>query len=171
MNRTKGALIGAVGGGLAGAAAGHYMVKQKLDLDKALAKERDADSIAIIKQDNDVLKVIMTGRTAFDKGSTAIKPALNSTMDKVADIVKKYGKTALTVVGHTDNTGTTENNKTLSEARAHAVGQYLRGKDVKDIRVVEVGKGKLEPRATNHTEEGRRMNRRLEILVEPVVAD
>ena len=170
-NRTKGALIGAVGGGIAGGLVGNYMDKQKQDLDKSLAKERDAGSITVVKQDDHSVKVTMTGQTAFDTGSSNIKPAFNSTMDKLADIVTRYGKTSLTVVGHTDNKGTTNNNQKLSEARAHAVGQYLRDKGVKEIRVVEIGKGEVEPRATNDTEEGRRMNRRVEILVEPIVAN
>ena len=170
-NRTKGTLIGAVGGGIAGGLVGNYMDKQKQDLDKSLAKERDAGSITVVKQDDHSVKVTMTGQTAFDTGSSNIKPAFNSTMDKLADIVTRYGKTSLTVVGHTDNKGTTNNNQKLSEARAHAVGQYLRDKGVKEIRVVEIGKGEVEPRATNDTEEGRRMNRRVEILVEPIVAN
>jgi outer membrane protein OmpA-like peptidoglycan-associated protein len=170
-NRTKGALIGAVGGGLVGAAVGNYMDKQKQDLDKALAKERESGSINVTKLENHSVKITMTGQTAFETGSTSIKPAFNTTMDKLADIVNRYGKTSLTVVGHTDHKGTTEGNQKLSEARAHAVGQYLRDKGVKDVRVVEIGKGEVEPIASNDTEEGRRMNRRVEILVEPVVAN
>ena len=170
-NRTKGALIGAVGGGLVGAAVGNYMDKQKQDLEKALSKERDSGSIAVTKLENHSVKITMTGQTAFETGSATIKPAFNSTMDKLADVVNRYGKTSLTVVGHTDHKGTTEANQKLSEQRAHAVGQYLRSKGVNELRVVEIGKGEVEPRATNDTEEGRRMNRRVEILVEPVIAE
>ena len=170
-DHSRNALIAAIGGALAEAAVVPYMDRHKQTFDKTLAMERDADSIAIIRQDDHVLKIIMTGPTAFETGSATIKPAFISTMDKLARIVNEYRKTTLTVVGHTDNTGTTENNRKLSEERALAVGHYLRQKGVQDIRLREIGKGELEPRADNDVEEGRRLNRRVEILVEPVVAD
>jgi outer membrane protein OmpA-like peptidoglycan-associated protein len=170
-DHSRNALIAAIGGALAGTAVEAYMDRHKQALDKTLAMERNANSIAIIRQDDHVLKIIMTGPTAFETGSATIKPAYISTMDKLARIVNEYRKTTLTVVGHTDNTGTTENNRKLSEARALAVGRHLRQKDVQDSRLREVGKGELEPRADNDVEEGRRLNRRVEILVEPVVAD
>jgi len=86
-------------------------------------------------------------------------------------VLVRYGKTHLTVVGHTDNVGTHQYNQTLSERRSGAVADYLRGKGVIPQRLASVGQGENTPRATNATEEGRRLNRRVEIVVEPIVAD
>ncbi len=169
--RTKGALIGAVGGGLAGAAVGTYMDSQKKDLEKVLVPEVQSDAINIAKAGQNNLLITMTAQTAFDFNSSEIKTGFHSTMDKIANVLMRYGKTHLTIVGHTDNVGTHQYNQTLSERRSGAVADYLRTKGVIPQRLVSVGQGESLPRASNATEAGRQLNRRVEIVVEPVVAD
>jgi outer membrane protein OmpA-like peptidoglycan-associated protein len=170
-NRTAGAIVGAVGGGLAGGAVGAYMDSQKKDLEKNLHKEIQAGSARVDKMPNDVVRITMTNQTAFDTNSTAIKPGFYSTMDKVADVVIRYGKTTLTIVGHTDSRGSAEYNQKLSEQRALSVAQYLESKDVNPVRLATLGKGETDPIASNDTESGRQANRRVEIYVEPVRAN
>jgi outer membrane protein OmpA-like peptidoglycan-associated protein len=167
-NRTKGALVGAVGGALAGGVVGRYMDDQKRDLEKNLAQEIKLGQARIDKLPNDVVRVTMTNQTAFDTNSTQIKPGFYSTMDKLADVVVRYNKTALTVVGHTDSTGTDAYNQRLSEQRALSVARYLEGKRVHSMRLATAGKGEAQPVASNTTESGRQANRRVEIYVEPV---
>jgi outer membrane protein OmpA-like peptidoglycan-associated protein len=169
--RAKGALIGAVGGGIAGAAVGSYMDSQKKDLEKVLAPEVQSGAINIAKVNQNNLLITMTAQTAFDFDSTAIKPGFHSTMDKIANVLVRYGKTYLTVIGHTDNVGSEQYNQTLSERRSGAVTDYLRSKGVIPQRLASLGQGESSPRASNATEEGRRLNRRVEIVVEPIVAD
>lgn len=169
--RAKGALIGAVGGGLAGAAVGNYMDRQKQDLEKNLKAERDAGNIAIQKLADDVVKITMTSQTAFDVGQAEIKPGFRATLDKLADVIIRYQKTSLTIVGHTDSQGSHENNMELSRRRASAVSDYLRGKNVNSVRLESEGRGETEPVASNSTDAGRRANRRVEIFVEPVRAE
>jgi len=168
-NRTQGAVIGAVGGGLAGAAVGNYMDAQKRDLEKNLAPEIQAGQVRVQKLSDQVVLVTMTNQTAFDVDSSVVKTGFNSTMDKLADVVVRYGKTTLTVVGHTDSTGTQAYNQRLSERRALAVAQYLEGKGVNGMRLATAGKGETQPVASNATEAGRTANRRVEIYVEAVV--
>ena len=170
-NRSKGALIGAVGGGIAGAAVGTYMDSQKKDLEKVLAPEVQAGAIDIQKVNQNNLLITMTSQTTFDFDSTAIKPGFYTTMDKIANVLIRYGKTHLTIVGHTDNVGTNQYNQNLSERRAQAVNDYLRNKGVLVQRLEFLGRGETAPRAANATEEGRRLNRRVEIVVEPIIAD
>jgi outer membrane protein OmpA-like peptidoglycan-associated protein len=166
----KGALIGAVGGGLAGGAVGAYMDSQKKDLDKNLKRERESGVIKVQKLDNDAVRIVMTGQTAFETDSATVKPGFQTTMDKLSDVVIRYGKTALTITGHTDSRGTPQHNIDLSRRRAQAVYDYFASRDVNPARLVAMGKGETEPVASNDTEGGRRQNRRVEILVEPVVA-
>ena len=168
-NRSRGAVIGAIGGGIAGGAVGAYMDKQKQDLEKALAQEIQSGQARIDKMPNDVLRITMTNQTAFDTDSTTIKPGFNSTMDKLADVVVRYGKTTLTVVGHTDNVGANDYNQKLSERRAHSVAQYLESRRVDGMRLALSGKGETQPVSSNASESGRQANRRVEIYVEPVV--
>ncbi len=170
-NRSKGALIGAVGGGIAGVAVGSYMDSQKKDFEKVLASEVNVGAIEIQKVNQNNLLITMTSHTAFDTNSTEIKAGFVTTMDKIANVVVHYGKTHLTIVGHTDNVGSNQYNQTLSERRAQAVADYLRNKGVITQRLEPTGRGETSPRATNATEEGRRLNRRVEIIIEPIVAE
>ena len=169
QNRSKGALIGAVGGGLAGAAVGSYMDSQKRDLEKNLGQEIQSGEARVEKMPNDVVRITMTSHTAFDTDSVNIKPAFHSTLDKLADVVVRYGKTSLTVVGHTDNVGSNQYNQKLSERRAVSVAQYFESRHVSPLRLATLGKGEGEPVASNNTESGRSANRRVEIYVEPIV--
>ena len=168
-DRTKGAVLGAVGGGLAGGAVGAYMDSQKRDLEKNLAKEIQAGQARVDNLPNHVVRITMTNQTAFDTNSATIKPGFDATMDKLADVVVRYGKTTLTVVGHTDNVGSNDYNQKLSERRAASVAQYFESKRVDPVRLAVSGKGETSPVASNSTESGRQQNRRVEIYVEPVV--
>jgi len=168
-NRSKGALIGAVGGGLAGAAVGSYMDSQKRDLEKNLGQEIQSGEARVEKLPNDVVRITMTSHTAFDTDSVNIKPGFHSTLDKLADVVVRYGKTSLTIVGHTDNVGSNQYNQKLSERRAVSVAQYFESRRVSPLRLATLGKGEGEPVASNNTESGRSANRRVEIYVEPIV--
>lgn len=168
--RTKGILIGAVGGGLAGAAVGSYMDKQKQDLEKVLAPERADGAIQVEKLAGEIVRITMTEQTSFEFDSAEIKSGFYTTMDKIGNVVNRYGKTSLTIVGHTDSTGAAEYNQSLSERRAQAVQQYLGSKGVHPERMEAEGKGETAPRVSNNTPENRRLNRRVEIYIEPVVA-
>ncbi len=162
-------MVGAVGGGLAGGAVGAYMDSQKRDLEKNLAKEIQAGQARIESLPNNVVRIVMTNQTAFETNSAEVKSGFNSTMDKVADVVVRYGKTTLTIVGHTDNAGTNAYNQKLSERRAHAVAEYFEARRVDPVRMALVGKGETQPMTSNASESGRQANRRVEIYVEPVV--
>lgn len=170
-NRGKGALIGAVGGGLAGGAVGHYMDTQQKDLQKVLASEVDAGNIDIDKNPDHSLRVTMTSATAFDSGSYALKTGFYPVLDKISKVLNTYGKTSLTIVGHTDNVGSDSANQTLSERRADAVEQYLQMRNVAPQRLTSYGRGESAPRASNNSESGKALNRRVELLIVPVVQE
>jgi len=165
----KGVLLGAIGGGLAGGAVGAYMDNQKKDLEKNLASEINAHEARVDELPNHLVRVTMTGDTGFNTNSTEIKPGFHSTLNKIADVVVRYGKTTLTVAGHTDNVGSAQFNQGLSERRANAVAQYLESRRVQAVRLNIVGKGEGMPIASNATEGGRAENRRVEIYLQPVV--
>jgi outer membrane protein OmpA-like peptidoglycan-associated protein len=165
----KGVLIGAIGGALAGGAVGAYMDSQKKDLEKNLANEIKLRQARIDKLPNDVVRITMTSDTGFNTNSTDIKPGFHSTLDKIADVVVRYGKTTLTVAGHTDDVGTSQYNQGLSERRARSVARYFESKRVQPVRMAIAGKGESMPIDSNATEGGRAANRRVEIYVAPVV--
>ena len=120
---------------------------------------------------NDVIIVSMTSQTAFASGSAVIQPGFHSTLDKIASVVNRYGKTHITVVGHTDNQGSSSSNQALSERRADAVEKYLSQKSVVPQRLASRGMGESSPVSDNATEQGRQLNRRVELIIEPIVAE
>jgi len=81
--------------------------------------------------------------------------------------LQRYPDSRVTVVGHTDNTGSAEYNQGLSERRAGAVAAVLRDAGVPAWRISAVGRGLTQPVASNATAEGRRLNRRVEIIITP----
>ena len=170
-NRGKGALIGAVGGGLTGAGVGYYMDKQAKDLERQLQTEIQRGEISVEKRASDnALLVSMTSSTGFDNLSTVLKPGYITTLGKIARVLNQYGKTTVTVIGHTDSLGTHADNQILSEKRAQAVMDYFAGQNVNPLRLEAYGKGETEPRADNTSEAGRQLNRRVELWILPVVA-
>jgi OmpA family len=74
--------------------------------------------------------------------------------------------TQVTIVGHTDSSGSDGYNQTLSERRADAVRGELARLGVPSSRMSAIGRGEMEPRADNASESGRAQNRRVEILVQ-----
>jgi outer membrane protein OmpA-like peptidoglycan-associated protein len=170
-NRGKGALIGAVGGGLAGAGVGYYMDKQAKDLALQLKPEMDRGEITVDKRADNTLLVSMTSSTGFDTNSAVIKPGYTTTLNKISRVLNQYGKTTVTVTGHTDNVGSDAFNQTLSEKRAQSVLDHFASQNVNPVRLAAYGRGESEPRASNTTEAGRQLNRRVELLIQPVVAN
>jgi len=163
----RGALIGAAAGGAMGAGVGHYMDLQQREFERKLAAERRAHQIEIERLKNENLKITMNSEVSFDFDSAAIKPAFRPTLDKVADILNRYPRTTIRVIGHTDNVGSAAYNQQLSLRRARAVADYLEARGVNPSRVIAEGRGESEPRASNATEAGRQLNRRVEMLIIP----
>jgi outer membrane protein OmpA-like peptidoglycan-associated protein len=75
------------------------------------------------------------------------------------------------VEGHTDDVGTDEYNQTLSERRAGAVGAFLVEQGIPADAVTALGLGESRPKADNLTPEGRRQNRRVELVVSGGIFD
>lgn len=163
----RGALIGAAAGGAVGAGVGAYMDKQQAEFERQLAAERNAHQIEVERLKNENLKITMNSEVSFDYDSAAIKPAFTHTLDKVNDIVAKYSRTNVVVVGHTDDRGSDRYNQILSEDRAKSVAIYMEDGGVSPRRISTEGRGEREPRATNATEAGRQLNRRVELLIIP----
>lgn len=168
-DKSRAVLYGIVGG-IAGASVGNYMDNQKKDFEKQLHNEIQRGDIRIEKLPQNALMVTMTAQTSFAVDSSQIKPAFYSTLDKIAQIVNRYGKTHLDLIGFTDSTGSNAYNQQLSQRRANSVLGYLRNRGVIPQRLTAQGMGEQHPVASNATAAGRALNRRVEIIIEPVVA-
>jgi outer membrane protein OmpA-like peptidoglycan-associated protein len=101
----------------------------------------------------------------FKTGSATITTTSFKFLNDIADYMKANPTFSLSIVGHTDNTGSDEYNQKLSEDRAEAVKKYLVNKGVGEISITSSGKGESEPIADNNTPEGRDKNRRVVFAV------
>lgn len=162
-------VIGAVVGGLAGYAVGNYMDKQYRELEMALEDELRAQYVSLQRIDDDTVKLTLSSEASFDVDSSAIKPAFQPALDRVGSVMSRYDKTIVHIIGHTDSTGSEQYNQQLSERRAYSVADYLAVRGVDSGRLYASGRGELEPRATNGTAEGRRLNRRVDLYINAVV--
>jgi OOP family OmpA-OmpF porin len=110
---------------------------------------------------------IRLGSIQFDTGNAVLKPESFAVLDTVALILQQYPTLKIEIGGHTDNRGTAAKNQALSDARAQAVFDYLRGKVVgfDVLGYTSKGYGPSRPVAPNTTDLGRSKNRRVEFKV------
>ena len=167
-NNKEGLLIGTAVGAAAGAVIGHYMDIQQKEMESALAAEQASHDIEIRRLQDESLKIDIASEISFDFGKADLKPAFMPTLQKVAGILQRYPNTVIDVVGHTDSVGSESYNMTLSRQRAESVVYYFASQGVASNRLVALGRGESQPRATNDTEAGRQLNRRVEIYVKPI---
>ena len=101
----------------------------------------------------------------FDVGKSDIKPESAEALKNITDYLNAIPSVKIIVAGHTDNTGTFEGNMNLSKARAESIKNYLASNsNIAASRVIAQGVGQCCPVTTNATEEGRKLNRRVEIV-------
>ena len=163
--RRQRAMVGAGIGGLAGAGIGAYQDKQEAEL-----RRQTAGTGIGVSREGDVIKLNLPDGVTFDFNKADLKPQFYPALNNVAGTLREYNQTIVEVSGHTDSIGTDAVNQRLSEQRAASVGNYLSGQGVQRERLEIVGFGKTRPIASNDTESGRALNRRVEIRVVPLQA-
>ena len=154
----KGAMIGAVIGGAGGALIGNYMDNQAAEIG------RDVEG-ARVERVGEGIRVIFDSGILFSTGSATITSTSRYNIEKLARILNRYHDTSLVIEGHTDDIGSEEANQSLSERRAESVANLLEAYGVSDRRLSPVGFGETRPVSTNETEYGRKLNRRVEVLI------
>ena len=101
----------------------------------------------------------------FDLGKSDLKQSNYEVLNNVVTIMKTHKQEKFLIAGHTDNTFTKEFNQTLSQDRANIVRNYLISRGINPSRLTSIGYGEEKPIHTNKTSEGRKENRRVEIIL------
>lgn len=142
---------------------GYYAENLNLDLSKV-------GEFAVIKKDI-LLKpikaetVIRLNNIFFETAKAVLLPTSQNELDGLIRILTENASMKIEIRGHTDNVGSDASNQALSENRAKAVVDYLVSKGIATDRLVFKGFGESTPVATNETEEGKALNRRVEFRI------
>jgi len=125
-----------------------------------------ADEAEVYKKGNSL--IIRLRAIQFPVGKSVIMPDNYSLLSKIQQSIRIFGEPDVIIEGHTDSTGSNELNELLSQQRAESVRQYLlANKTLSYDRIVAVGYGSAKPLASNATEEGRAVNRRIDVIIKP----
>lgn len=163
----KGAAIGAAIGTAVGAGVG-ALIGNKMDKKAAeLAAAMENANVETVTDANDLtaIKVTLESGILFNTSSSTLNETSKAALKKFAANLADLPETDLTILGHTDNTGTPEYNEKLSVQRAASVAGFLQNCGMSVDRMTIEGRSFHEPVADNSTKEGRLQNRRVEIYI------
>jgi len=101
----------------------------------------------------------------FGPNSIQLQPSSLDNLTALATVLRRHPKSTVVIEGHTDNEGVPKQNQILSDERAKAVATFLASKDISAERISWKGYGDTQPLFSNKTSEGRKRNRRVEIVI------
>jgi OOP family OmpA-OmpF porin len=120
----------------------------------------------VYKKQNQIIIRLKTMQ--FPVGKSVIMPNNYDLLSKVQRAIRTFGEPDVIIGGHTDSTGSEEVNEHLSQQRADAVRQYFVANETLPYeKIIAVGYGSMRPIASNATESGRAMNRRIDVIIAP----
>ena len=157
-------IVGAGIGGVAGGVVGYQLDQQIRELDEAT----EGTGVDVTETPDGTGILVNLPDVTFAVDSTTISPSFRAALDEVAASLQKYPNSLVDVMGHTDSTGSDAYNLDLSRRRAESVANYLVSRGTNRARIATVGYGEQYPRADNTTEQGRALNRRVEIRITPI---
>lgn len=168
---SKGAAIGAAVGAGAGAIGGNVWSRRMEEQKQQMEQVTAGTGVQVSQTADNRLKLDIPSDISFDSGKSDIKPNFRPVLDSFAHSLVANPATRITIVGHTDNTGTDAVNNPLSLNRATRARDYLVTRGVASSRFTIEGRGSHEPLVENNSDANRAKNRRVEIFVaEPEAA-
>jgi OOP family OmpA-OmpF porin len=124
----------------------------------------------MVDKDGCPIKVTVNMNVLFDFDKADVKPRYHEELKRVSDYMKAYPWETAVLEGHTDSKGTEEYNMKLSQRRVDNIKKYLVDKlGISADRLTAIGYGKSRPIASNDTEEGRQLNRRVQAVMETYI--
>lgn len=159
------AATGAVIGGVAGAIAGNVWSKRMEEQKRQMEQATQGTGVEVTQTQDNRLKLEIPSDISFAVGRSDIEPNFRPILDRFANSLREHPTTTVTIIGHTDSTGSDAINNPLSVNRAAAVRDYVVARGVSANRIAIDGRGSREPVASNDTASSRARNRRVEIFV------
>jgi len=156
---------GAAIGAAVGAVAGNIWSKRMESQKQAMEQATQGTGVQVSQTSDNRLKMEIPSDISFDTNRADIKSNFRPILDRFASTLNENPATTVTIIGHTDSTGSDSINQPLSVERASHTRDYLSTKGVSPTRIVVEGRGAREPIASNDDNSGRARNRRVEIYV------
>ncbi|MCC6145412.1 MAG: OmpA family protein [Candidatus Hydrogenedentes bacterium] len=182
-NPFRGALIGAAAGTLVGGGIGHMLQRQKQAFERIEELEVQPQTVVIQQpappveagqpapppqqEEHQALMVRVPSEILFEQDSSAISPHGQAKLQEVAQVLTEFPDSDVYVRGFTSSEGALDYNQKLSQQRAEAVRSTLVNYGISPVRLFAIGMGPADPIASNDTESGRAMNRRVELNIVP----
>ena len=164
-NTAVGAVIGGAVGAGAGAIIGNRMDKTKKEAQKAMQNTAQVETVTD-SNGLEAVKVTFDSGILFATGKADLSTSSKNSLAKFATVLNNNKDCDVTIIGHTDNTGSDAINQPLSVSRANSVSSYLLSCGVSSAQLKSVeGQGSTNPVADNSTAEGRKQNRRVEVYM------
>jgi len=168
---TKGAVIGAAVGAAAGGIAGNVWTKRQEAQKKQMEEATAGTGVMVTQTPDNRLKLDIPSDISFAVGRADVQPNFRTILDTFASGLVSNPNSNVTIIGHTDSTGSDAVNNPLSLSRAASVRDYLSSRSVAVNRIAIDGRGSREPLVANDTSANKAKNRRVEIFVaEPAPA-
>ena len=142
-----------------------FAISENLNLDsliKAGYKEIHKDLYLVPIEIGQVFRL---NNVFFDFDKYNLRPESFVELDRVVKFLNDYPNVEIEMSAHTDSKGSDEYNFTLSDNRARSVREYILSKGIAASRIISQGYGETKPVATNDTDDGRQLNRRVEFKI------
>ena len=161
----KGAAIGAAVGAGVGAVAGNVWSKKMEAQKKEMEAATEGTGVAVTQTADNQLKLEIPSDISFAVGSANVDANFKRVLDTFATGLVQNPVSTVTIIGHTDSSGSDAVNNPLSLKRANSVRDYLGTKGIASSRISIEGRGSREPLVANDTKANMAKNRRVEIYV------
>jgi len=164
IERQRGQWLQGAGTTLAPDSVGYFM-----DVQTARLRQELAGTGVAVERKGNTTTITFPGNTSFETNSAHLDPAMEPVLGTIVRVLNEYRQSLIVVTGHTDSLGDRGHNQRLSEERALAVGQQLLAAGIPPGRMVLIGYGPDRPVTEVDAPAGRALNRRVELIVHPLV--
>lgn len=140
---------------------------EQAKLEEAFGKDVKVEQV-VTEDGRRAFKIVFENQILFEFGKSTLNAQAIKYIEQVAEALKKLPSTNVIIKGYTDNVGTLEANQRVSNRRAKVVSDRLTLLGISASRLTSQGVPLADYVASNETEEGRALNRRVEIVIEPM---
>lgn len=140
---------------------------EQAKLEEAFGKDVKVEQV-VTEDGRRAFKIVFENQILFEFGKSTLNAQAIKYIEQVAEALKKLPSTNVIIKGYTDNVGTLEANQRVSNRRAKVVSDRLTLLGISASRLTSQGVPLADYVASNDTEEGRALNRRVEIVIEPM---